>query len=118
MNPGGEGPPQPQGAQVEPSASRLGEMNASATQNASPQVQGVLPCEKKSWFAIRIVDDKDAVVEGLTLKLKITDLGDTDRITSKGVDPIKIETLAPGGKGDVTFIECDDVVWEAIGDIT
>ncbi len=116
MNPGGEGPPQ--GATVEPSASKLGEMNASAAQNASPEVKGVLPCEKKSWFAIRVVDDKDAIIEGLTLKLKIPDLGDTDRLTSKGVDPIKIEALTPGGKGDVKFIDCGEVVWEAIADIT
>jgi hypothetical protein len=118
MNPGGEGPPQSQSATVEPSASKLGEMNSSAAQNASPEVKGVIPCEKTSWFAIRIADKDDAVIEGLTIKLKIPDLGDIDRITSKGVDPIKIDTLTPGGKGDVHFIECGDVVFEAIGDIT
>jgi len=118
MNPGGDGPPQPQGAKVEPSVSKLGEMNQSAAENASAEVKGVLPCEKKSWFAIRVVDAKDTVVEGLTLKLNVTDLGDNDRITSKGVDPIRIEGLAPGGKGDVKFIDCGEVVWEAIGDIT
>lgn len=118
MNPGGEVLLQPQGAMVEPNASKLGEMNQSAAENASAEVKGVLPCEKKSWFAIRVVDDKDTVVEGLTLKLKVTDLGDIDRITSKGVDPIRIEGLAPGGQGDVKYIDCGEVVWEAIGDIT
>ena len=79
---------------------------------------GVLPCTKKSWFAIRIVDDKDTVIEGLTLKLKLTEIGDSDRITSKAVDPIKIDLLTPGGKGDVQYIDSGELVWEAIGDIT
>lgn len=123
MNPGGQAsgdsvPSQPQQAQVDPSGPKLGEMNQSAAQNSSPVVEGVLPCQKKSWFAIRIVDKDDAVVEGLTIKLKIPDLGDTDRLTSKGTDPIKIEELAPGGKGDVHFIDCGEVVWEALGEIT
>ncbi|HEY3836201.1 MAG TPA: hypothetical protein VGL72_06500, partial [Bryobacteraceae bacterium] len=105
-------PSQPPQAQVEQSGPKLGEMNSSAAQNSSPVSEGVLPCQKKSWFAIRIVDKDDAVIEALTIKLKIPDLGDTDRITSKGTDPIKIDELAPGGKGDVRFIESENSVWE------
>ena len=108
----------PQGASVDPTTSNLGAMNGSAANNASQASGGVLPCEKKSWFAIRVVDDKDAVIEGLTLKLKLTEVGESDRLTSKAVDPIKIDQLTPGGKGDVQYIDAGELVWEAIGDIT
>lgn len=119
MNPGGQGPPQPEGAKVKPSAGKLNGMNASATQNASKAVKGVLPCEKKlSWFAIRIANEKNEVIEGLTLKLVIPDHGEIDRLSSKGTDPIKIEELEPGGTGSLKFIEGGDVVFEAIGDFS
>jgi hypothetical protein len=108
----------PQGASVDPTTSNLGAMNGSAANNASQASGGVLPCEKKSWFAIRVVDDKDAVIEGLTLKLKLTEVGESDRLTSKAVDPIKIDQLTPGGKGDVQYIDAGELVWEAVGDIT
>jgi hypothetical protein len=93
-------------------------MNGSAADNASKASGGVFPCAKKSWFAIRIVDDKDAVIEGLTVKLKLSEVGESDRLTSKAVDPIKIDDLTPGGKGDVHFIDAGELVWEAIGEIT
>ncbi len=111
-------PPQPQGAKVEPDAGKLQDMNKSAEKNACPAGKGVMPCLKKSWFAIRVIDEKNVVVEGLTLKLRLTDLGDIERVTSKAVDPVKIESLEPGGKGDVKHIESGEVVWEAVGDIT
>jgi len=77
----------------------------------------VQKCDKKSWFAIIVVRDSDStVVEDLTIHLKIPDLGDTDRVTAKTVNPIKIDDLAPGGKGDVKSIEHDSEVWEATGD--
>ena len=118
MNPSEPPPVLPQGAAVDPTTSNLAVMNASAANNASQATGGVLPCAKKSWFAIRIVDDKDAVIEGLTLKLRLTEVGDSDRLTSKAVDPIKIDGLTPGGKGDVQYIDAGESVWEAIGDIT
>lgn len=119
MNPSESAPSLPQQASVSPTQSNLGAMNQSAANNASPVSGGVVTCPKKvSWFSIRVVDDKDKVVEGLKLKLKITGLGDAERVTSAGVDPVKIEELAPGGKGDVLSIETDDVVWEAVGDIS
>ncbi len=111
-------PIQPSGAVIEPSPEKLEEMNASAAENSSPAINSVLPCEKISWFAIRVIDEKDGVVEGLSLHLKLTEIGDTERVTSKVVDPVKIESLAPGGKGDVKYIDSGEVVWEAIGDIT
>lgn len=115
---GGDQAPQQKG-KVEPDAGKLKAMNQSAAKNASPAEGGTVPCEeKKSWFAIQIVQEKGgAVIEGLTLKLKIPDLGDTDRVTSKATDPVKIEQLAPGGTGEVKQIECADDVWEAVGDI-
>jgi hypothetical protein len=118
MTGGGNPPPQPPGAQVPPDAGQLQNMDQSACQNASPAQGGVQPCPKKSWFAIRVIDDKDAVVEGLTLKLKLPVLGEIDRVTSKAVDPVKIDQLDPGGKGDAKYIDAGEVVWEAIGDIT
>jgi hypothetical protein len=119
MNPSESSPSLPQGASVEPTQANLSAMNQSAANNASPVSGGIVDCpNKKSWFAIRVVDDKDAVIEGVTVKLKITDLGDTERVTSKGVDPIKIDELTPGGKGDVLSMEAEEIVWEAVGDIT
>ena len=116
---GSDSPPVlPKGGSVDPTPSNLEAMNGSAANNASPVEKGVLPCQKKSWFAIRVIDEKDAVIEGLTLKLKLTEVGESDRLTSKAVDPIKIDQLTPGGKGDVQFIDAGELVWEAIGDIT
>lgn len=111
-------PSLPQGVSVEPTQSNLGAMNQSAANNASPVSGGIVSCQEKSWFAIRVVDEKNAVVEGLRLKLKITGLGDAERVTSKAVDPVRINDLDPGGKGDVLSIEAEEVVWEAVGDIT
>lgn len=119
MNPSEGIPLLPQGTTVDPTQSNLGAMNQSAANNSSPVEGGIVTCPKKvSWFAIRVVDEKDAVVEGLKLKLKITGLGDAERVTSKGVDPVKIEQLAPGGTGEVLSIETEDFVWEAVGDIS
>jgi hypothetical protein len=126
MNPstpsGGEPPPpQPPSAKVEPSPEKLQSMNDSAEKSASPVKDGSLTCppKKKSWFAIRVINQKDSTcVEGMTLKLNIPDLGDTDRLTSKASDPTKIDQLEPGGKGNVKQIECGDHAWEAVGDIT
>ena len=93
-------------------------MNASAAQNASPAQKGVLPCQKKSWFAIRLVDDKDKMVAGLTLKLKVTGLGETERVTVTATDPLRIDQLDPGGKADVLSVESAEGGWEAVGDLT
>src|SRR5579864_696535 len=114
---GSQPPPQPQGAQVQPNAGQLQNMNGSAKQCASPAQNGVVHCDKKSWFAIRINDKNDGVVEGLTLKLKLPDKGEFERVTSKAVDPVKEDQLKPGGQGEVVSIDCGDVVWEALGDI-
>ena len=111
-------PSRPPDTTVPTSPEVLGAMTDSAAASASPAVGGVLLCKKKSWFAIRVIDDKDKVVPGLTLKLNIPDFGGTDRVTSKRSDPLKIQNLAPGGKGDVKYIDCVEAVWEAIGDIT
>ena len=101
-----------------PTPEKLQEMNASAAETGSKAENGVQPCPKKSWFAIRVIDEKESkVVEALTIKLNIPDLGETDRVTSTGRDPIKIEELAPGGKGSVKRIDAD-LIWEAVGDIT
>jgi len=123
MNPttGGDPPPQPTGASVTPSTDKLNEMNQSAEKSASPVTGSVVKCPKKtSWFAIRVLDkeDGDKVVEGFTIKLDITGEGQMDRVTSKGADPIKIPDLLPGGKGEVKSIDCGDLVWEAVGDIS
>lgn len=119
MNPSDSAPSLPEGASVNPSPSSLGAMNQSAATNSSPVSGGIVTCPNKvSWFSISVVDDKGVVVEELKLKMKITGLGDAERVTSKGTDPIKIDQLAPGGTGDVLSIETEDFVWEAIGDIT
>jgi hypothetical protein len=114
---GDPAPPQPPAATVQPSPDTLQAMNGSAQQSASLAQNGAMPCPKKSWFAIRITDEKGAVVEGLTLKLKVPDLGDIDRVTSKGGDPIKIAPLAAGGQAEVHYIDGGDTAWEAVGDI-
>jgi hypothetical protein len=108
-------PPPPQSEGGQPHGGQLQDMNRSAAVNASPSQGGVQPCIKKSWFAIRVVDDKNAVVEGLTLKLKLTGLGETERITSKGNDPLKVDQLDPGGTGEVVSIQSPEGVWEAVG---
>lgn len=122
MSNGHQTPPPPQGGKVKAAVDKLNAMNQSAAAKSSPAQKGVIPCaKKKSWFAISVIHEleKDGtVVEGLTLKLKIPDLGETDRVTSKGNDPIKIDLLAPGGKGEIKQIESGEIVWEAVGDIT
>lgn len=112
------GPPVQGGPQVQQNPGQLQQMNGSAQQNASPVDGGALPCEKKSWFSIRIVDDKNAVIEGLTIKLKVAGLGDVERVTSKASDPVKIDALSPGGTAEVESIESEKLVWEAVGDIS
>ena len=113
------GPPvQPSDTGLSPDGGQLQAMNQSAARNASPVEGGVQSCQKTSWFSIRVVDDKDAVVEGLTLKLALPELGEIERITSKGQDPLKVEQLTAGGKCDVKSIDAGDDVWEAAGDIT
>lgn len=111
-------PSLPQGVSVQPTTSNLDAMNQSAANHALPVSGSTVLCEKKSWFSIRVVDEKEAVVEGLTLKLKITGLGDAERVTSKAIDPVRISDLDPGGKGDVLSIQTEEVAWEAVGDIT
>jgi hypothetical protein len=110
-------PPQ-QSEVVQPDAAQLQSMNHSAAVNASTAQGGVQACLKTSWFAIRVVDDKDTMVEGLTLKLRLTGLGDTERVTSKGSDPLKVEQLDPGGTGEVLSIQSPAGVWEAVGSLT
>ena len=111
-------PPQPADVALSPDAGQLQAMNQSAAQSTSPVQNGVQDCPKTSWFSIRVVDDKDAVVEGLTLKLKLPELGEIERLTSKAQDPLKVEQLAAGGKCDVTSIDAGEHVWEASADIT
>jgi len=113
------GPPvEATGPVVQPDAGQLQAMNRSAAQNASPVNDGAVACAKTSWFSIRVIDDKDAVVEGLTLKLKLKGAGEVERVTSRATDPVKVEQLDAGGTGEVMAIESEKVVWEAVGDIT
>lgn len=111
-------PVQPVAQGVPPDAGQLQAMNQAAAQNAAPVQNGVQGCPKTSWFSIRVIDDKDAVVEGLTLKLKLPDLGEIERLTSKAQDPLKVEQLAAGGSCNVLFIDAGEHVWEAAADIT
>jgi hypothetical protein len=119
LPPSGTPPSDPGGTSGSP-ANQLNAMNQSAKSNAASGVDGgVKGCQqkKKSWFAIRLLNDKDGkVVEALTLKLKIPDLGDIERVTSKASDPIRIDELNPGGTGSVKQIEHDSLVWEIAAD--
>jgi len=120
-SPSSDPPQQPTGASVTPSSDKLAEMNQSAEKTSSPVTDSTVKCPKKtSWFAIRVLDkeDGDKVVEGFTLKLDIASVGATERVTSKGADPVKVPDLLPGGTGEVKSIDCGDLVWEAVGDIS
>ena len=52
----------------------------------------------------------------MTLSLKITELGDVDKVTADAQSPVMVRSLTPGGKGDVLQMTHDTDVYEAIGD--
>jgi len=117
-NPPLTAPVQQPGASVPQDAGQLAAGERSASQAASPAHDGEQPCPRTSFFAIRVIDDKDAVVEGLTLKLKLPELGEVERVTSRAADPLKVEQLKPGGKGGVKSIDAGEFVWVAVGDFS
>ena len=118
MNPTIGDPPPEQ--QEKASPAKLGAMNESAKESASGTEEGKQKCPlKKSWFSIKFVHDKGgAGVDSLTVKLKIPELGEVERVTAKPGGDFKIECLTPGGTGDVNQVAHPTDVWEASGDIT
>ena len=94
-------------------------MNDKAAKNGgSPG--GVTPCKLKTYFAVMLykVDEKDQETPAgnVTLSLKITELGDVDKVTADAQSPVMVRSLTPGGKGDVLQMTHDTDVYEAIGD--
>jgi hypothetical protein len=95
-------------------------MNASAATNSSSASQGVAVC-KKSWFAVSIYKldekNKETYAEGVTIDLRIPEMGTIQRVTCSEVKPpMIIIQLNPGGKGDILQMKHDSDVYEAIGD--
>jgi hypothetical protein len=97
-------------------------MNDTANNNTGGTSKGVLPCKKKTWFAVILakVDEKnkETYVADVTIDLKITDLGEVQRVTVAGAKPVTIKQLDPGGKGDVLQMNHATDVFEAIGDFS
>jgi hypothetical protein len=85
--------------------------------------KGTTTCPKKSWFAIKVVhqpipEEPEVSVDGITLNLKLSCSGPATRVTSKTIEVQKIESLSPGGTGDVESTDHSAIVWEVETDIT
>jgi len=91
-------------------------MNSNASNRASGPT-----CQPKSYFAIILqIDDGnggETEVPGVTIDLKLSDLGDVQRLTALG-PPVFIGDLEPGGTGDVLQMTHAINVYEAIGDFS
>ncbi len=71
----------------------------------------VLPCQKKHWFGIRVVDEKGKPVPGVKVKLKLTD-GTTPAITIDDTGGYTTAKCLEAGNCEVTFPELFDVEWK------
>lgn len=85
--------------------------------------KGTGACPRKSWFAIKVVhqpipEEPEVSVDGITLNLKLSCSGPATRVTSKAIEVHKIESLSPGGTGDVESTDHSTIVWEVETDIT
>jgi len=110
--------PQPKNA---PSGA-LPAMNDSAAKKTDSTSNGVVKCKPKTYFAVIVVkvDEKNQETSAadVTIDLKVTGLGDVQRVTDSGKKPVFIQNLEPGGKGDVLQMKHDTDVYEAIGDFS
>jgi hypothetical protein len=105
-----------------PPSGGLPAMNDSAAQKADSTSNGSVNCKPKTYFAVIVVkqDEKnqETSVADLTIDLNITGLGDVERLTAAGNQPVMIQNLEPGGKGDVVQMKHDTDVYEATGDFS
>lgn len=95
-------------------------MNDSAGQKTAGASGGVLPCQKKAWFAVSLtkVDaaNKETAATEVTLDLNVTGPGDLQRVTATRL--VTVSQLAPGGTGKVLQMSHSTAVYEAIGDFS
>src|ERR1039457_3510556 len=109
-------PPRPPARVQKAPTTALPAMNDKAAKNGgSPG--GVVPCKIKTYFAAMLykVDEKnqETPAGNVTLSLKITELGDVDKVTADAQSPGMGRSLPPGGKGDVLQMPHDTDVYEA-----
>ena len=78
--------------------------------NPAPKGAPVLPCKKKHWFGVRVVDEKGKVVPGVKVKLKLTD-GTTPEIIIDKTGAYKTATTLDPGNCDVSFPDLFDAEW-------
>ena len=94
---------------------------ASSAGSSSDFNQSERDCPLISWFAIRVVhkpddDDEEQEVEGLTFNVKLSNAKAETRVTAKDSDN-RIDTLPPGGTGEIVSTDHSDFVWEVETDI-
>lgn len=76
-----------------------------------PTTGAVLPCAKKHWFGIRVVDEAGKAVPGVKVKLKLTD-GTTPVITIDETGSYTTAKCLDPGNCDVSFPDLFDVEWK------
>ena len=79
--------------------------------NPAPKQDTVLPCQKKHWFGIRVVDEKGKAVAGVKVSLKLTD-GTTPTITTDKSGSYKTDKCLSPGDCEVSFPDLFDVAWK------
>lgn len=70
----------------------------------------VLPCKKKHWIGVRVVDEAGKPVSGITIKLKLTD-GTNPTVASDKNGNYKSDLTLPDGSCDISFPDLIDVEW-------
>ena len=77
----------------------------------APKEETVLPCQKKHWLGIRVVDEKGKAVSGVKVKLKLTD-GTTPVITVDKSGNYKTAKCLSPGDCEISFPDLFDVEWK------
>jgi hypothetical protein len=88
-----------------------GAENLGGGQNPVVQEKPVLPCRKKHWIGVRVVDDQGKPVPGVKVKLKLND-GTTPDITVGKTGSYTTPKNLDTGNCEVSFPELFDVEWK------
>ncbi|SRR5579884_4124376 len=72
----------------------------------------VLPCEKKHWFGVRLVDDAGKPVALEKVKIKLSD-GTVQNVRLDKAGNFKTKKILPAGSCQVWFPDLFDVEWKS-----
>jgi len=92
-------------------AAQTGAQNLGSAPNPNPQDPPVMPCQKKHWIGVRVVDENGKPVKGVQVKIKLTD-GTTTDITIDKSGSYKTAKVLPPGNCEISLPKIYDPEWK------